>query len=70
MDEGFEEILRLRLDTLSKIKEARNEANDDLGVVVLLLWSKELILFQSRRGLEIEDLMILALKFFFHKILV
>ena len=43
-----------------------DSVSDDLGVVdgsVVLQWSKELILFQSRCGLEIGDWMSLALKF-------
>ena len=35
------------------------------NVVVRLCWSKEFLLFQSRRELEIADWMSLALKFLF-----
>ena len=67
---GFEEILRRRLDTLSKKKVAKDSVSDDLGVlegsaVVWLQCSKELMLFQRRQGLEIEDWMSFALKFIF-----
>ena len=70
--EEFEEILRWRLDTLSK-KVAKDSTSDDLcvvdgSVVVRLRWSEELMLFQSRLGLGIEDWMSLALNFLFAQV--
>ena len=52
MDEGLDESLRRRLETLSKKSEAKDSARDGLGVedgseVVCLRCSKEFIFFSE-----------------------
>ena len=66
MGEGLDESLRPRVETLSEKNEAKDSARDGLGVedgseVVCLRCSKELMFFQRRHGLRIDDGMSCAL---------